>query len=155
VNVSRPEATPLTSGSLCDDVSVTVPRIACAAFAAAGSSIVAFGGVRSSSHVKVSGVASMFAAASTARMSTVCVPSAGVGATVHGPAHELQLPPSMRHSKTALLSFELNVNWGAGSFVGSGGFVAIVVFGSVRSTVTAAIVVAWWPTASRATALRP
>src|SRR3954468_3716064 len=114
--------------------------------------MVAVGGVRSSSHVHVSGVASMLPAASMARMSTVCVPSAGAGEYAFGLGHGAQPPASMGHWEAPPASFEVNGKAGAGSFVGSPGFVWIVVFGSVRSTVTVEIVVDWWPTLSVARA---
>src|SRR5436305_1870024 len=148
---ARPEAF-APPGSFCVEVRETVWRIECATFSAAGSSMVAVGGVRSSSHVHVSGVASMLPAASIEWMSTVCVPSAGAGEYAFGLVHGAHAPVSMRHSKVAPGSFDVNVNAGAGSFVGSPGFVWIVVFGSVRSTVTVEIVVDWWPTLSVATA---
>src|SRR5690348_2161919 len=59
----------------------------------------------------------------------------------------------MRHSKVEPVSLEWNVKAGAGSFVGLPGFESNVVSGSVRSTVTEAIDVDWWPTSSVATAL--
>src|SRR5258708_771025 len=93
-----PEAYPFVVGSPVDEASATVPRIACAAFAAAGSVSVAVGNVLSSCHVQLAGDASVLPARSTARMSSVCEPSAGVEASEYGLAHVVQLPASRRHS---------------------------------------------------------
>ena len=46
-----------------------------------------------------------------------------------------QLPPSIRHSKVEPVSEELKVKVGVVSPDGLAGFVSIVVFGAVRSTV--------------------
>ena len=48
--------------------------------------------------------------------------------------HDVQLPPSMRHSKVEPGSVELKVKFGVVSFDGSLGPESIVVFGAVRST---------------------
>src|SRR6266516_325907 len=152
VIVSTPEAA-APPGSLWLELSDTVRRTAWAGFETAGSSIVAVGAVRSSSHVQLSGLSSMFPAASIARTSKVCVPSAGVGVTLCEPEHVFHEPPSSLHSKVPA-SLESKVKLGGSTFVGSPGLVWIVVSGSVRSTVTSAVALETWPNTSTASAFR-
>jgi hypothetical protein len=97
-------------------------------------SMVVFGAVRSIVQVKLAGDASVLPAGSVARTSNVCVPSLSA-AVVCGLVQELQLPPSMRHSKLEPLSEELKLKVGVVSFVGLEGLESIVVCGAVRSTV--------------------
>ena len=129
-----------------------MPRIACAAFAAAGSVSVAVGAVLSSCHVQLAGDASVLPARSTARTSSVCGPSTGVVASECGLVQVVHDPPSRRHSKRRAVSLAEKVKVGCAAFVGSPGWVNRFVSGSVRSTVTAAIELLAWPTWSVATA---
>ena len=73
-------------------------------------------------------------ALSVARTWKVWLPAASA-ARVCGLVQEVQLPPSMRHSKVEPVSFELNVKLGVVLLDGSAGLELIVVFGAVRSTV--------------------
>ena len=129
-----------------------MPRIACAAFAAAGSVSVAVGSVLSSCHVQLAGEPSTLPARSTARICIVWLPSIGVTARLCGLVQVVQPPPSRLHSIFCVASLAENVKLGCARFVGSPGFVSIVVSGAVRSTVTAAIELLVWPTMSVATA---
>ena len=113
--------------------------------------MVAVGGVASTSHVQVAGLASTFPAGSVARTSKACVPSASA-ASVSGLAHACQPPPSSRHSNVEPVSFELKERSGEPTFDGSPGVPSSVVSGGVRSTVTVTTSLALWPVRSTATA---
>jgi hypothetical protein len=97
-------------------------------------SIVVFGAVRSIVHVKLAGDASVFPAASVARVSKVCVPSASA-LVVYGLVQVLQLPPSTPHSKVEPGSLALKSKLGVVSLDGLDGVESIVVLGPVRSIV--------------------
>ena len=92
------------------------------------------GAVRSTVQVWLAGVASVLPAASVARTSKVWLPAPSEP-SVSGLEHDVQLPPSMRHSKVEPASEELNEKVGVVSFDGSGGVESIVVAGGVRSTI--------------------
>ena len=98
-------------------------------------SIVVFGAVRSTVQVWLAGVASVLPAASVARTWKVWLPAVSAGEIVSGLVHDVQLPPSMRHSKVEPPSEELKPKSGVVSLDGSAGLESIVVFGAVRSTV--------------------
>src|SRR3954469_24910904 len=99
-----------------------------------GAVIATVGGPRSIDHVWLSGVASLFPAASVARTSKVWLPSASA-AVVCGLVQALQLPPSTRHSNVEPASDEWNVNAGVAVLSSAGGAESIVVSGAVRSIV--------------------
>jgi hypothetical protein len=80
-------------------------------------------------------VASVLPAVSVARTWKVWLPAVSAGEIVSGLVQDVQLPPSMRHSKVEPPSEELNVKLGVVSLDGSEGLESIVVFGAVRSTV--------------------
>ena len=94
-----------------------------------------FGAVRSTVQLLVAGVPSVLPAASVARTAKVWLPSARAGESVSGLEHEVQLPPSTRHSKLEPDSEELKEKLGVLLFDGSDGLASIVVFGALRSTV--------------------
>src|SRR5580765_579328 len=96
-------------------------------------SIVVSGAVRSTVQVWLTGVESVLPAGSVAWMSNAWLPAPSEP-SVSGLEHDVQLPPSIRHSKVEPASEELNENVGVGSFDGSGGVESIVVPGGVRST---------------------
>ena len=98
-------------------------------------SMVVSGAVRSTVQVRVAGDESVFPAASVARTSKVWLPSPRAGEMPCGLEQEVQLPPSMRHSKVEPVSDELKLKLGVVLFEGSAGLESIVVFGAVRSTV--------------------
>ena len=102
---------------------------------AGAESIVVLGAVRSIVQVKLAGVPSVLPAGSVARTSKVCVASAEDRRIVCGLEHDVQLPPSMRHSKLEPASFELKANVGVVSLDGLGGVESIVVCGAVVSIV--------------------
>jgi len=80
-------------------------------------------------------VASVLPAASVARTSKVWLPALSAGEIDSGLVHDVQLPPSMRHSKLEPGSLELNVKLGVVLLDGSAGLESMVVLGAVRSTV--------------------
>src|SRR6186997_1514016 len=98
-------------------------------------SMVVFGGVRSTVQVWLAGVASVLPAASGARTSKVWLPAVKAGEIDSGLVHDVQLPPSTRHSKLEPPSVELNVKLGVVLLDGSAGLESMVVLGAVRSTV--------------------
>ena len=77
----------------------------------------------------------MLPAASVARTSKVWLPAVSAGEIDSGLVQDVQLPPSMRHSKLEPASVELNVKLGVVLLDGSAGLESMVVFGAVRSTV--------------------
>ena len=79
------------------------------------------------------GLASELPAGSVARTSKVWLPAPSA-LSVSGLEHELQPPPSTRHSNVEPPSLELNPNVGVVSLDGSAGVESIVVFGAVLST---------------------
>jgi hypothetical protein len=101
-------------------------------------SIVVFGAVRSIVQVWLAGVASVLPAASVARTSKVWLPAPSA-ASVSGLEHDVQLPPSMRHSKLEPGSEELKEKVGVVSLVGSAGVEPIVVAGGVVSIFAIAV----------------
>src|SRR5207253_9743236 len=76
-----------------------------------------------------------FPAGPIARTPTVGRRPASADARVSGLVHELQLPPSIRHSKVEPVSEELKVKFGVVLSDGFAGCVPMVVSGAVRSTV--------------------
>jgi len=119
----------------------------------AGSSIVAVGAVRSSSHVQLSGeLSTLPCGVDRADLDRVRAVGGRRRVGVRRGAGRSRCPRrSALEGRAGLVRVERED--GAGSLVRVAGFVAIVVFGSVRSTVTAEIDVDWWPTWSIATAL--
>ena len=97
-------------------------------------SIVVSGAAVSTVKLRDAGVASTFPAASVARTSKVCAPSAS-DAVVSGVEHEPHAPPSTRHSKLEPGWSAENANVGVASFVGPDGPLSIVVSGAAVSTV--------------------
>ena len=128
--VATPE--PVSAESL---ASTIVPPTA-APFA--GAVIEPVGAVASTSHVKVTSVASVFPAASVARASSVCEPSARAG-VVNGVEQDDQPPPSRSHSKVAGVSVESRPKVGVAFALGFDGVEPNDVFGAVRSTVQACV----------------
>src|SRR5437763_828792 len=117
-------------------------------------SIVVSGAVRSINQVEPAGVVSVLQAWSVARTAKVWLPSASAAA-VCGLVQELQLPPSMRHSKVEPGSLAMNVKVGVVSLDGSAGPESSVVVGAVLSTRRLATTsVSVWPTVSVETARR-
>src|SRR5437867_2970090 len=104
-------------------------------------SMVVLGAVRSTVQVWLAGLASVLPAASVARTSRVWLPCASAGEIVSGLVQEVQLPPSMRHSKLEPVSEELNVKLGVVLLDGSAGLESIVVFGASVSTLAVALTV--------------
>ena len=98
-------------------------------------SIVVFGAVRSTIHVWLAGVASVLPAVSVARTWNVWLPAVSAGEIDSGLVHDVQLPPSIRHSKLEPVSLELKLKLGVVLLDGSEGLESIVVFGALRSTV--------------------
>ena len=76
----------------------------------------------------------MLPAVSVARTSKVWLTALNAGEIVSGVEQEVQLPPSIRHSKVEPVSFELKLKLGVVSLDGSDGLESIVVFGAVAST---------------------
>src|SRR5205814_503480 len=99
-----------------------------------GAVIVTVGGPRSIDHEWLAGVASVLPAWSVARTSRPWLPSASA-AVVCGLVHELQLPPSRRHSKVDPASLEWKVKLGVALLSSGGGVESMVVSGAVRSIV--------------------
>ena len=95
--------------------------------------IVVSGGVVSTVNARLAGDASVFPAASVARTSKVCAPSAST-ADVNGVAHEANTPESTRHSNVEPDSVAVNENVGVLSLVAPDGPAVIVVSGGVVST---------------------
>src|SRR4051794_18681178 len=95
--------------------------------------IAALGAVVSTVKVRMAGLDSAFPAASTARTSNVCVPSARPEYPF-GEAHPSQPPPSRRHSNLDDCSLEEKPNDASGLLVGSLGPESIVVSGAVESS---------------------
>ena len=98
-------------------------------------SIVVLGAVRSTLQVWDAGDESVFPAGSVARTSKVWLPSLRAGEMLCGLEQDVQLPPSIRHSKVEPLSEELKPKLGVVLLDGLAGLVSIVVLGAVRSTV--------------------
>ncbi len=83
-------------------------------------SMVVCGAAVSTVNAHEAGVGSTFPAVSVARTSKVCAPSVS-DAVVSGVVHELQAPPSTRHSNVEPASSAEKVNVGVESFVGPRG----------------------------------
>ncbi len=81
--------------------------------------IVVSGAIVSTVNVRAAGVGSTLPAASSARTSSVCRPSARAEATC-GDEQAANVPPSRRHWKLAPVSLPWNVNAGEASPVGAG-----------------------------------
>src|SRR5215217_3223526 len=99
-----------------------------------GNDVVEAGAVASIVHVNDAGVASVLPAASVARTSKVCEPSARP-LYDFGEEQVVQEPPSIRHANVDPLSLELKEKLAAPALVGSAGCAVIVVFGAAVSTV--------------------
>src|SRR4029079_289416 len=99
-----------------------------------GAVIETVGGPRAIDQVCEAGVPSVLPAVSVARTSKVWLPSASA-AVVCGLVQGVQLPPSMRHSKVAPASPELNAKVGVASLSSAGGPESMLLFGAVRSIV--------------------
>src|SRR6266487_5197469 len=106
------------------------------------------GAVESRCHVQLAGDGSTLAAASIARIWTVCSPSVRPLTKV-GLEHALQAPPSASHSKVEPLSVEVKENETLPP-LGSAGCAVIVVSGGVVSTLTLRIADDVWPASSLA-----
>src|SRR6266511_413186 len=111
------------------------------------------GALVSRCHVQVSGVASVFPAASVARTSKVCALSSRP-VTLCGLVQGEKDPPSILHSNVEPASEEVNVKTGVASLDGSAGCATMVVFGAFRSTSTLRIALEGWAALSVATAAR-
>jgi hypothetical protein len=91
------------------------------------------GAARSTAHVCVAGVGSVFPAGSVARTANVCGPSESP-VRLLGEPHEAQAPLSSRHSKVDPLSVEMNEKVAEVALVGSVGADVIAVSGTEVST---------------------
>ena len=94
--------------------------------------VVSGGGAVSTVNERVAGDASVLPATSVARTDTECAPSPSA-AVVHGLVQSAHDPESTRHSKTELLSLDVNANVGVVSLVVPVGPEEIVVSGAVVS----------------------
>ena len=133
----EPQAPPSTRHSNVEPVSVAVNEnvgVLSVVVAVGPAVIVVSGGVVSTVNDRLAGVGSVLPAASVARTSKVCAPSAST-AVVNGVLHEPQAPPSTRHSNVEPVSVAVNENVGVLSVVVPVGPAVIVVSGGVVSTV--------------------